>query len=168
MAQRSLNGAKRATQSPHAVAVAISIVFIALTSIAHAQTAAPTTLANATTLKCVFSVMASGTWTATGESQGALRATNLTLEFDAINTQEGTAHLVGFTGTPFITVRLFNTSLHILAMDGGGPLYVTTVFGKESRNGKLRAVHTRHEYTDVSLPGFTSTPEQYYGECDVK
>jgi len=31
--------------------------------------------------------------------------------------------------------------------------------------GKLRAVHTRHEYTEVSLPGFTSRPEQYYGDC---
>ena len=32
-------------------------------------------------------------------------------------------------------------------------------------DGKLRAVHTRHEYTEVSLPGFTSRPEQYYGDC---
>ena len=23
------------------------------------------------------------------------------------------------------------------------------------------------EYTDVSLPGFTSRPEQYYGDCEV-
>jgi len=28
-------------------------------------------------------------------------------------------------------------------------------------------VHTRHEYTEVRLPGFTSRPEQYYGECEI-
>jgi hypothetical protein len=31
----------------------------------------------------------------------------------------------------------------------------------------MRAVHTRHEYTMISLPGFTSRPEQYYGECAI-
>ena len=29
------------------------------------------------------------------------------------------------------------------------------------------AVHTRHEYTDVLLIGFTSRPEQYYGDCAI-
>jgi hypothetical protein len=28
-------------------------------------------------------------------------------------------------------------------------------------------MHSRHEYTDVSLPGYTSSPEQYYGECEI-
>jgi len=49
-----------------------------------------------------------------------------------------------------------------------GPLYTTRIFPKETRAGKLQAVHTRHEYTEISLPGFTSRPEQYYGECDVR
>ena len=26
---------------------------------------------------------------------------------------------------------------------------------------------TRHEFTEVSLPGYTSSPEQYYGDCQV-
>jgi hypothetical protein len=41
------------------------------------------------------------------------------------------------------------------------------VFDKETRAGRLQAVHTRHEYTAVSLPGFTSRPEQYYGDCEA-
>jgi hypothetical protein len=41
------------------------------------------------------------------------------------------------------------------------------VFDKENTPGKYKAVHTRHEYTEVSLPGFTSRPEQYYGECEI-
>ncbi len=39
---------------------------------------------------------------------------------------------------------------------------------KRKEQGKLKAVHTRHEYTEVSLPGYTSRPEQYYGECDAR
>ena len=48
-----------------------------------------------------------------------------------------------------------------------GALFTTTVFNWETRDGKLMAVHTRHEYTDVSEPGLTLRPEQYYGECEV-
>jgi hypothetical protein len=30
------------------------------------------------------------------------------------------------------------------------------------------AVHTRHEYTDTRLVGFTSRPELYIGDCAVE
>ena len=49
-----------------------------------------------------------------------------------------------------------------------GPVYTTTVFQKETTGGKLKAVHSRHELFDFALPGFTSSPEQYYGECEIK
>jgi hypothetical protein len=52
-------------------------------------------------------------------------------------------------------------------MSGEGVLRITTVFDKQNSPGKFKAVHARHEYTDVSLPGFTSRPEQYYGECEL-
>jgi hypothetical protein len=48
-----------------------------------------------------------------------------------------------------------------------GPIYATTVFDAESRDGKLKAVHSRHELTEAVVPGFTSSPEQYYGECEI-
>ena len=44
----------------------------------------------------------------------------------------------------------------------------TTVLDRETTDGKLMAVHTRHEYTNTSLPSYTSRPEQYYGECEVQ
>jgi len=50
-------------------------------------------------------------------------------------------------------------------MQGAGPLYVTTVIAKETKDGRLMAVHTRHEYTQISMPGFTSRPEMYVGDC---
>jgi hypothetical protein len=111
--------------------------------------------------------MATGSWKG-GEPQAEVKSSRLSLRFDAINTDEGTARVIGDFGPSDIIVRLSMGTLHLVQMFADGPMYMTTVFPKETRGGKLQAVHTRHEYTEVSLPGFTSRPEQYYGECDVQ
>ena len=85
--------------------------------------------------------------------------------FIKINADEGTADAIGAFGPSEIIVRLSNGTLHFMQSYREGPLYITTVWPKETHNGFLQAVHTRHEFTEVSLPGFTSRPEQYYGEC---
>lgn len=123
-------------------------------------------LAKATSLKCTFTVLASGDWKA-GESLAAVKSAKLSVGFNKVDTQDGTAEAVGEYGKSHITVRLLGSYLHFMQMDPYGALYVTTVFDKETRGGKLQAAHTRHEYTPVSLPGLTSRPEQYYGECEV-
>ena len=79
-----------------------------------------------------------------------------------------TAEAVGPYGASNIIVRQTGYYLHLVQMFREGPLYTTTVIDRETTNGKLMAVHTRHEYTDASLPGYTSRPEQYYGECEVE
>ena len=67
------------------------------------------------------------------------------------------------------TVRLLGDNLHFLAMNSSGSVYLTTVFSdRESRaGGKFKAVHTRHEFTEIRLTGYTSRPEQYYGYCEA-
>ena len=79
----------------------------------------------------------------------------------------GTAIVLGAFGPSDIIVRLSTGTLHFVQSFREGPLYATTIFPYETTGGRLRAVHTRHEYTEVSLPGFTSRPEQYYGDCEV-
>jgi len=54
-----------------------------------------------------------------------------------------------------------------MQMDPYGALYVTSVFNQEARPGRLRAVHSRHEYLPVVVRGLTSRPEQYVGDCEV-
>lgn len=120
----------------------------------------------ATTLDCSFSVLATGTWTA-GVAESAVKPSKLSVRFTAISTEDGTADAVGDLGKAHITVRLLGSYLHFMQMDPYGALYVTTVFDHETRGGRLQAVHTRHEYTPVSVPGFTSRPEQYVGDCAV-
>jgi hypothetical protein len=138
----------------------------------HAQTPAPISLADVQRLKCTFTLMATGTWDKDVPSAEVTPA-KLSMQFDAIDTQDGTANVVDVSaaaaGAPHITVRLLGENLHFLAMNSSGSVYLTTVFAdRESRaGGKFKAVHTRHEFTQVRLTGWTSRPEQYYGQCEI-
>ena len=123
-------------------------------------------LAPANSLACAFTLLSTGTWT-NGQAEASLDTSTLEFRFEAINTQEATAEVIGPFGPSHIITRLSGDYLHFVQMLSAGPLYTTTVFNRETVDGKLMAVHTRHEYTDVSLIGFTSRPEQYYGDCEV-
>jgi hypothetical protein len=143
------------------------LLVLVLSGARTAQTQSPTSaLAAARKVTCIFPLYAVGTWT-NGEPSAELKKASLSVSFDEIDTDDGTARANGPYGPIHIIAKLSIWSLHLLEMSGEGVLRVTTVFDKESRPGKYKAVHTRHEYTDVSLPGFTSRPEQYYGECQL-
>ena len=128
--------------------------------------APPAVLASATALKCTFAVNSTGDWK-NGAAEASIKPATLSVSFRAIDTQDGTAESVGDSGKSHITVRLLGNYLHFMQMDPYGALYVTTVFNKETKGGRLQAAHSRHEYTPVSVPGLTSRPEQYYGDCEV-
>jgi hypothetical protein len=144
------------------------LVALLLTLSLNAQVPNPSSarLSKVTQLTCQFPTMATGTWKG-GVPEAATKPAKLAVAFTSIDTQDGTAEVVGDAGKAHITVRLVGAYLHLMHMDPYGAMYVTTVMATETRGGKLQAVHTRHEYTPVSLPGLTSRPEQYYGECAV-
>ena len=144
-----------------------AIVLTAGVDAALGQTRVDERLAKATSLKCVFTLMTTGTWKG-GEPQAETKPATLSLGFDAINADEGTARVIGAFGPSDIIVRMSYGTLHFVQAFREGPLYTTTIFPKETKPGRLQAVHTRHEYTEVSLPGFTSRPEQYYGDCSIE
>jgi hypothetical protein len=123
-------------------------------------------LASATRVSCTFSQMATATWKA-GTPVAEVAASQLTVNFSNVNVDEGTADAEGTFGGSFIVVRYSNDYLHLMQTHSAGPLYTTTVLARESKAGRLMAVHTRHEYTDVRLPGYTSRPEMYVGDCAV-
>jgi hypothetical protein len=123
-------------------------------------------LLNARAVNCTFTTMASGTWNG-GAAVAETKASKFSLGFDQIDTDQGTARVIGAFGPSDIIVRFSAGTLHFVQAFREGPLYATTIFPQEPRDGKLKAVHTRHEYTEVRLPGFTSRPEQYYGECEI-
>ncbi|MDP6581403.1 MAG: hypothetical protein QF681_12180 [Vicinamibacterales bacterium] len=142
----------------------IVVVLVALASATASE--AQGRLAGTTSLDCRFTTIATVTWTE-GDAEASLDAATLTMQFEAIDTDSATAEVVGPYGASSIIVRQTGDYLHLVQMFMVGPLYTTTVIDRETTDGKLMAVHTRHEYTDTSLPGFTSRPEQYYGECET-
>jgi hypothetical protein len=151
-----------------AIVVAGTLLAMAAgTAVVVGQSRIEDRLTKATTLKCAFTVMTTGTWKA-GEPQAEIKPAKLSMGFDGINADEGTARVIGAFGPSDIIVRMSYGTLHFVQSFREGPLYTTTIFPKETKPGRLQAVHTRHEYTEVSLPGFTSRPEQYYGDCAIE
>jgi hypothetical protein len=124
-------------------------------------------LVNAKSIRCSFPVLATGTWKG-GVAEAVTKPAKLALAFTSIDTDDGTADAIDDTRKSHITVRVIGNYLNFMQVDAYGALYVTTVFNAEAKGGRLLAVHTRHEYTPVQLPGLTSRPEQYYGDCEVK
>jgi hypothetical protein len=126
------------------------------------------TLATVAAVRCSFTVMTAASLR--GDAvKPEVKPSTLTLEFEAINADEGTAQVKSkFSGIPFdIIVRHTKGYLHFIQAYYEGPLYVTTILDRKTTSGKWKAMHSRHEYTDVALPGYTSSPEQYYGECEA-
>jgi hypothetical protein len=123
-------------------------------------------LAKATAVRCTFATVATGTWS-DGVASAAVTPAKLTVAFTNVNADEGTADAEGTFGGSLVVVRYAVDYLHLMQTHSAGPLYTTTVLAKATKEGRFLAVHTRHEYTDVRLPGFTSRPEMYVGDCQV-
>jgi hypothetical protein len=135
---------------------------------AAAQTAAlQKRLAAAQTATCEFTIQSRSNWVG-GEAQIAVTPAKLSVAFKDISTEDGVAEASGTFGESGIIVRLAGEYLHFMQPQRDGPMYTTTILARESRPGRLMAVHSRHEYTQIALPGFTSRPEQYIGDCAVE
>jgi hypothetical protein len=153
--------------SSHRLTIFVStpILLSAIVGTAFGQGAAlQQRLAKTTALSCAFSAKATGAWADAGPS-AEVGTAQIKVAFTNVNVDEGTADTEGAFGTSFIVVRYAGDYLHFIQMHSSGPLYTTTVLAKPSKDGRLLAIHTRHEYTDVRLPGFTSRPEMYLGDC---
>ena len=150
------------------VLMLVMLIMLTMLNVAPrvALAAAQNRLADVTEATCAFSLVATGTWT-DGEPEAELDPSTLTFRFVGIDTDAATADAEGLFGPSHIITRLSGDYLHFVQMFNAGPLYVTTIIDRETSDGKLMAVQTRHEYTDVRLAGYTSRPEQYYGECEV-
>ena len=123
-------------------------------------------LTEAKAVSCSFTLVTTATWTK-GVASAATTPIKYNVGFKNIKVDEGSADAESQFGDSFIVVRQAGDYLHLIQSYRSGPLYTTTVFARESTAGRFIAVHTRHEYTDVSLPGITSRPEMYVGDCAV-
>ena len=123
-------------------------------------------LAGAKALRCTFARNATATWTKEGAVDVALKPSTLVMRFDSIDFEDSTAQLRNGQVGSEVVVRTAEGYVHFMQVFRTGPIYVTTVFAREP-GAKLKAVHSRHEYFAVPLAGATSSPEQYYGDCEI-
>ena len=151
------------TPTPARLVAALTLLLAA----APARAQEPLTLSTATEIACTFPVLSTGTWSKEGEITNEVKKSDFKLVYQNIDTQDGSAEVKGMSGNFYITVRIVGGHLHLLTTDSGGPVYMTTVFNSPASKGKFKAAHSRHEFTQVQLPGFTSRPEQYVGECEL-
>ena len=145
----------------------VALAVVALVLIWCSDGAAQARISSAKSIRCSFPRIATGTWKKDGAPEATATPASLVLRFESIDIDTGVAQLRnGSVGTD-VTVRFAEGYLHLMQAFRTGPLYTTTVFDAGATGGKFKAVHSRHEYFSVPLPGATSTPEQYYGECEI-
>jgi hypothetical protein len=146
---------------------AVIVVAATVLVLTSGEGIAQPTIAGAKSLRCTFPWVSTATWKKDGVPDATVKPASLVLRFEAIDTETGIAQLRnGSVGTD-VTVRLAEGYLHFMQAFRTGPLYTTTVFEAGAAGNKFKAVHSRHEYFSVPLPDATSTPEQYYGECEI-
>jgi len=149
----------------------LSCLFLPAVPGSYAQAPAPApNLGLIKSLNCTFPLSVSTIWDAAGDPQVQVKKVPvLTFQIDEIDTQEGSARMLGVASGSHVTASLSGANLHIMDIRATGSLTITTIFGQESRDGKLKAVHTRTDYLRYSVPGFVSQPEvsQHYGECEA-
>jgi hypothetical protein len=146
-----------------------ALLMVAAAPPGRAQTSVPNPLPTVKRLKCDFQVSSAAIWE-NGEPTAQIRKSGvLSIQFTEIDTMESTANAVGLASTGHIVAQLSGWNLHFLDIRPTGSLTVTTVFAQESRDKKLKAVHTRTDYLPVAIPGFVARPDvfQYYGECEI-
>jgi hypothetical protein len=156
------------------ICASVLAVLTALLSLAGArpafgQSTDKNPLALVKSFKCTFPVYAVGAWK-TGEPQAQIKqADQFTLTIDDIDTDSGSGRVTGTAGPVEVTALLTVSSLHFMERSVTGTLNITTIFVSDGGARKFRAVHSRHDYLPMSIPGFTSEPTvtQNYGTCEA-
>ena len=89
-------------------------------------------------------------------------------EITNIDVQDGTAEYLGTAGRSFVTAVLSGWCLYFVE-NSVVQLNVTTVFAQEASPKRLKAVHSRHGYLQMTVGKFIAEPSvsQNYGDCEI-
>jgi len=110
-------------------------------------------------LTCRFTAAASVSWSGPAPDVHLSSPDQpLIIDISKIDIDEGTASISTAAGTSTATVTVNGSNLYVLSLPPSGDASVTTVFSQESKNNRLKAVHTRA----------AASVAQYGGECEVK
>ena len=131
------------------------------------QAEPPNPLTSVKRLKCRFPTASAAAWKS-GDPQVQLKTQELLFEITNIDVQDGTAEYLGTAGRAFVTAVLSGWSLYFVE-NSVGQLNVTTVFAQEASPKRLKAVHSRHGYLQMTVGKFIAEPSvsQNYGDCEI-
>ena len=149
------------------VAVLLTVSACVSTVLAQAPAEPPNPLTTVKRLKCRFPQAASAAWKG-GDPQIQLKTQELLFDITAIDVQDGTAEYIGTAGRAFVTAVLSGWSLYFVE-NSVGQLNVTTVFAQEAAPKRLKAVHSRHGYLQMTVGRYIAEPSvsQNYGDCEI-
>jgi hypothetical protein len=147
------------------LAILILLVACVRTSSVYADGDRPS-IPTSAGIRCSFTLATVATWSVRDVPSAVVKPSTLVLRFESIDTDLGTAQLRSGTIGTDIVVRPAGGYLHFMQTFKTGSLYTTTIFPEKTARGAFKAVHSRHEYFSTALAGATSSPEQYYGECE--
>jgi hypothetical protein len=155
------SGGRKAT-----AALALLLVVTAAT-VSGGQAEPPNPLTTVKRLKCRFPTASAAAWKG-GDPQVQLKTQELLFEITNIDVQDGTAEYQGTAGRSFVTAVLSGWSLYFVE-NSVGQLNVTTVFAQEASPKRLKAVHSRHGYLQMTVGKFIAEPSvsQNYGDCEI-
>ena len=146
---------------------ALLVVTAAVSLQAQEPADPPNPLTTLKRLKCRFPTASAAAWKS-GDPQVQIKTQELLFEITAIDVQDGTAEYHGTAGRAFVTAVLSGWSLYFVE-NSVGQLNVTTVFAQEASPKRLKAVHSRHGYLQMTVGRFIAEPSvsQNYGDCEI-
>ena len=149
------------------LAVLAVVAGSAISAGGHPQAEPPNPLTTVKRLKCRFPTASAAAWKS-GDPQVQIKTQELLFEITNIDVQDGTAEYLGTAGRSFVTAVLSGWSLYFVE-NSVGQLNVTTVFAQEASPKRLKAVHSRHGYLQMTVGKFIAEPSvsQNYGECEI-
>ena len=127
----------------------------------------PNPLMTVKRLKCRFPTASAAAWKG-GDPQVQIKTQELLFELNKIDVQDGTAEYLGTAGRSYVTAVLSGWSLYFVE-NSVGQLNVTTVFAQEASAKRLKAVHSRHGYLQMTVGRYIAEPSvsQNYGDCEI-
>ena len=114
----------------------------------------------ARSLKCSFPWYVSVDWHR-DEPQVKNARQEFGFQIDGINHQQRSARIIGNVGADDLTALRGADAVSFLERVPAGTVHVTTVYAWRNKEGRFKAVHSRH----VTIGG--PAPSQHYGYCQA-
>lgn len=111
---------------------------------------------------CEFPTSTVNDWQEEAPAPALRKDQKFSFRLDSIDAAKGTAKIIGTGGASNLKVMPYPESLHFIEAMESGNVNLTTIYNSPTKDGKYKAVHSRHMKIGDPLPS------QGYGFCRPK